>query len=427
MNDSELKKNQDNMQVNKFTWLDYLLILVKWRKFLILNILFFGIIAAIFSLIMPKTYTATAILMPPTQTGKLFSNLSLNLPAFNVGGIFGGIPEEINNIMAILNSRTLAESTIKKFNLMERYQSKTIEHALITFRSNVSFSLEKEGTIKIEAYTHTGYFHPQEEENKARELAAAIVNYMAAKADSMNTQLQTQRAKFNRIFLEKRYEENKQELRKLEEQLKEFGEKYGIISLPDQLIATIQSAASLESEIIIKEVKLEVLKKMLNPDNPEIRKKIIEVNQLKRKLTELINGNRLNEAGAKSIMIFPGFREAPELGMKYLRLKRELEVQNILYEFLTQQYEQAKIQEAKDTPSLQVLDPAQPPILRSKPKRKLFLLFVLLVIFVLSLIYIYIMEYIENLKLNDYEKYQKILQIIAGLNIFKKVSGAESK
>jgi uncharacterized protein involved in exopolysaccharide biosynthesis len=327
-----------------------------------------------------------------------------------------GASDETNILVAILESRSIAENTIKQFNLLERYESDDMEEAIISFRGTVDVSINDEGMIIIIASSTTGHLADDAEENETRTLCADIANFMVAELNRINTELQTKKAKFNRIFIERRYEQNKSDLKEAENAIKKFGETYGMISLPDQVSAAIQAAAQIESQIAVKEVELQALKSTLYSGHPEIKKKEIELRELRKKLEEM----KVGAPQRDSLAIFPVFSEAPELGIKYLQLRRELEVQNKIFEFLTQQYEQAKIQEARDTPTVQVLDAAIPPLKRDKPKRSILVLLAGMVSIIFSALYIYSVEYLDRLKENDEIKYRKLNYIFRGMNIFKK-------
>jgi capsule polysaccharide export protein KpsE/RkpR len=392
--------------------LDYFSILLKRRKIIIINFIIFAFVSVVISLIMPKTYKAASIIMPSGTTGGgLLSGMSLNLPGGAFSSLFGGASEETNSLLAIIKSRTIAENTIKKFNLIERYNTANMEDALKAFTNYLYTSYEEEGTIEVEFEVSTGFFHFDQEEEEARKLCAEITNFLVSELDRLNTMLQTKQAKSYRIFIEKRYEENKKEIEKIENEIKEFSEKSGMISLPDQLSAAITAAAEFESQIAIKEVEFEVLKKILNKDNPQIKKIGTELQELHNKLNEM----KLGGSEKDLLPIFPAFAKAPALGIKYIRLQRENEVQNLIYQFLTQQYEQAKLQEAKDTPSIQIIDEAVPPIRKSKPVRSLIVIISSLVGIFIGIFLAFFKEYFYRLSITDPERYQYIMALISGI------------
>jgi len=245
-------------------------------------------------------------------------------------------------------------------------------------------------------------------------MANAFVFYL----DSLNTKLNIQKAKNDRIFIEKRFIQNKLDLAKAEMELKQFQEKYGAVSLTEQTEAAIQGAAELQATIFATEVELGVKNQYLTPDHDDIVRTKNKLTELRKKLDEMKFGSIQAKDGKKRNQeLFIPFAEIPEVGLEYARLFREVEVQNKLFVFLIQQYEQAKIMEAKNIPTVQVLDQAVPPIRKAKPKRLFIMLGAGLVSLFLSLAFILLVEQIQRLKEFNDERYAKLVQVFAA---FKK-------
>lgn len=407
------------MEKKDFSFVDYLYVLVKWRKTILVNFLVVAVLVAAYSLIMPKTYSTSAtVMLPGSGDGGIFSALAANIPFAD--GLLGGMggDGEINTVVGILKSRTIAENTINKFNLIERYDAENMEEAVKSFRELLEVSLNEENMVVIEFSATTEYFRYEDETEETRQLCADVIDYVIAELNRINVEFRTRQANLNRVFIENRYEQNKADLKQAEEALKDFSEKYGVVALPEQMQAAIEVAAQFESQIAIKEVELEALKTTLTPTHSQVQLKALEIRELKRKLNDLKTGSNDN-AGLE---IFPSFTDAPQLGMSFLRLKRDLEVQTAIFQFLTQQFEQAKIQETRETPIVETLDRPAVPIRRDSPKRALLVLFSGVLAILLSAVYILVVEYLSRLKSNDPEQYQKLAYVAQGINIFKKQS-----
>ncbi len=67
--------------------------------------------------------------------------------------------------------------------------------------------------------------------------------------------------------------------------------------------------------------------------------------------------------------LYPPLRQLPRLAVPYADLYRRVKVQEAVFELLTQQYEMARIQEAKDVPVVSVIDPPGIPEKKSFPPR----------------------------------------------------------
>ena len=334
------------------------------RYFIIRNVFIVSILAVILALIMPKTFRSTVVLMHPSSDDHsgILGALSQQMP---FGNLFQSPKDESMDFMAILKSRTVMESVIHEFGLIDFYHSENVEKALETLGENVNIELQEEGTIKASVNVSTGWFHREEEEINARQMCASMANYFIERLDAVNKGLKTERASFHRLFIEKRYQQNMVDLQNAEEDFKMFQEEHKMISLPEQTNAAIQAAATIKAQQLASEVQLGVLSKTLNPNHPDVIRLNNEIQGLRMKLKEMDIGYNI----ADQNKLFPVFSQVPELGVQLMRLTREVEIQNTLFTFLTQQYEDAKIQEAKNTPTVQVLDMGKIPEIKYKPAR----------------------------------------------------------
>ncbi|OQX85733.1 hypothetical protein B6D60_07390 [candidate division KSB1 bacterium 4484_87] len=408
------------MTGEKIRVVDYFTILVKWRKQIIINGFIICLITAIFSLIMPRSYKASTTILPPAEEGGLgLSSLLNNLPIGGLG-LGGMVSDETNVYLAILNSRTVAENIINKFDLIKRYKSENMEEAIRTLRAMMAIELNDDGTLSIAVKAKTPYFAGKKEEDEARNLAKDMANYFVSELDKLNRKLKTQRAQNTRIFIEKRYKQNLADLAKAEEAFKDFQKKHGTIELTEQTKASITAAAELKAQIIAKEIELGVLKKYVSNTHSEYIRKQTELNELKQHYNEFQSGAK-QTGGAMDVFI--PLKNLPDLGIEYVRLYRELQIQEKILEFIMPQYEQAKINEKKDTPTVQVLDPAVAPIKRSSPKRMFMVLGAGIFVLFLFIIAAYIKvnaEYLGEEHPEQYRQWSYVLHNLKPTQWFKK-------
>jgi len=397
-------------QKSGYGLLDYLIAVLKWRKWLIINFLTVSIISAAISLFLPKWYLATSTIMPPQQdTGLLgLSRLANSIPFSGVGLDFLKGGDMGYTYLAILQSRTVLDRLIDEHDLLTIYEFKDNERdkARKAVVENLDFNLNKEGTITISVL--------DKDPNRAANMANALVHYL----DSLNVILNVEKARNNRIFIERRFTQNKLDLKDAEEALKSYQENYGAISLPAQAEAAIKSAAELKAQIMATEVELGVKKKYLSASHEDVVQTRNRVAELRKKLAEMQYGNHADGAtngDAKSNDILPPLAEVPELGLQYARLLREVEVQKTLFELLIQQYELAKIEEAKTIPTVQVLDRAIPPERKNKPKRALIVIFSALSTTMIFMLFILVIERIRLLQAEDPERYAKLANVLPGM------------
>ncbi|MFQ5632527.1 MAG: GumC family protein [bacterium] len=399
----------DSPPKRDFGLLDYAIAVLKWRKWLIVNFITVGVISAGISLVLPKWFLSTSTIMPPKQDMGLFglSRLANSIPFGGMGLDFLKGGDMGYTYLAILQSRTVLDRLIDDYNLLTVYEFKENERdkARKAVAENLDFNLNKEGTITISVL--------DKNPNRAAGMANALVHYL----DSLNVILNIEKARNNRIFIEQRFTQNKLDLKDAEETLKTFQENYGAISLSAQAEAAIKSAADIQARIMFEEVELGVKKNYLTATHEEIVQGKNKVAELRKKLSEVQYGNHTGAANgnSKSTDILPPLADVPELGLQYARHLRELEVQKTLYELLIQQYELAKIEEARTIPTVQVLDRAIPPERKYKPKRSLIVVFSALSTTMIMVMFILIIERIRLLQAEDPERYAKLANVLPGM------------
>jgi tyrosine-protein kinase Etk/Wzc len=327
-----------NKELNVFK---YISILLQWKRFIIINFIAVFLLAVTISFLLPKWYKSTASLLPPKQPD-IFNSLgsaSSMLKGLGSLGKLSGLGQKPSNYnyFAILKSRTTMEKIIKKFDLINVYDisDSSMEKAIKELEANVAFEEQNEDNITIEVY------------DKDSVRAADMANYFVEVLNEVSTRLGTQEARSNRDFIESRLDKVKIALASAEDSLRIYQEKSGMIISPEET-ATVSSIATLYGLKAKKEIELSVLGRSLGTDNESYQQTKIELNELNRKLITF-----------------------PNIGLKSLRLYRDVAIQQKILEFLIPIYEQAKIEEQKDVPVLLVLDKAVPAERKSKPQRVL--------------------------------------------------------
>ena len=384
------------MNKSSMDFLDILLVTRKRLKSLFLVFFITAVLSIIVSLLLPKWYRATATIMPPQATSQLntISSLVSNL---GVGGVelFGGASGESLTYIAILQSKTVFNKIIQKFNLIKIYNVKNLEEARRKLRENSEIKIDDEGTISISIL------------EKNRQLAADIANAFCAYLDSVHVKLNVEKARNNRIFLEKRLNQENKVLNEAEEKLKDFQEKYNAVELTEQTKAEIGIIADLQSRIYETEIELKIKENALSPRHPELIKLRLQLKEMKNKLDQLARKSQISNSSD----LFIPMVQLPDLGLQYARLLRDVKVHGKISLFLMQQYEQAKFEEAKKVSSIQILDAATPPIRKAKPKRAVFVLIITLSISFFYWLILLLYERLEKLKYIDPDQYSKASRI----------------
>lgn len=323
------------------------------------------LIAMVVSFQMPKIYESTTTLLPSLGSGEGGGGIGSLLAATGGGGLGSAASSlgialptapatPVDIIMAMLKSRIMAEAVIRQLDLQVVYGAKAMEDARKTLEGSTKITLSKEKTVNVVVEANNS------------QLAADIANSYVTNLDRLNRTLNVTKAGQTRAFLERRLAETKINLVREEEELKEFQVKNKTVAVEPQAQAMMHAAAATQAQIIAQEVQLEVMSTYLSPDNPEMARVRSVLEELRKQLYMMESGK-----GGKGMLpgdrLHPAMITVPTLALNYARALRELKVQETLYAMLTSQYEQAKLAEARDTPTVQVLDPAIPAERKSKP------------------------------------------------------------
>jgi len=264
--------------------------------------------------------------------------------------------------VGILASRTVQDDVIGKFNLQKVYRDKRLEQARLDLTKHTTVVEDRKSGIITITITDRS---PQ----RAREIA----NEYVSELNRVVTQLSTSAAHREREFLENRLVTVKQDLENAEKQFGQFSSKSGAIDIKEQGKAMVEAAAILQGQMMATQSELEGLRQIYTDNNVRVRSTQARIAELQHQLQKL-GGSQQNEVAAGSSednSVYPSIRRLPLLGVAYADLFREAKVEEVIFETLTQQFELAKVQEAKEVPSVKVLDPGSIPESRSFPPRML--------------------------------------------------------
>ena len=362
---------------------DLFLFLVKWRKFILANIVVVAVVLAVLSFLVPPEYTASASIMPSLDQ---IMGMSMGQTGPAIGGLLSSIPTlpgfvSPSDIYAsILKSRTIGEKIIDSLGLMSVYKTDNMEEALKSLYSNVDIKVYRTGIVEISCAAPT------------KMLAYRMVKLFVEELDRFNRNAVMTKGKNTRIFIERRLREVEEELKNAEEALREFNEKNKTVKLDEELLKAIEVYSDLKSQLLSYEVKRDLLRSISGAENPDLKRVEAQIAALKGKLSEIEEGKGDGFGAGFSIPL----NQLPEKSIEYARLLRDVEVKTKLYAFLVEQYETAKIMESKDTPTLQVIEKAEVPEMRSWPKRKMLVLIGAILSFVLSLLFAIVFEYLDR-------------------------------
>ena len=359
--------------------LEYFSVLSKRKRFIGALTVGVFVLSIVGSLLLPDRFAATARVMQGAQDNSMKVSMMAALPdglGSAAGGLFG--KSSTDAWVGILESNSVRDGIIKRFGLREAYGKDTIEDTRKELGGNISVVNTKEDVVVITV----------EDEDPRK--AAAMANAFVDELDRINRDAVMTSGKSTRLFVEKRLVETKGELTRIEDGIRAFQMANKALKLDDQSAAIIESFGDLRGRLAAKEVELQVLRSYATDSNPQVQTIRAEIGGLRRQLTDA-------QEGTLSDTFIPTNR-IPDLSLQYARLLRDAKVQETLFELLTQQYELARIQEAKDSPTIQVLDLATVPEKKSGPKRGLIVALATLSALVLTSIWAFIAEYLAGMK-----------------------------
>lgn len=331
--------------------------LLKNRKLILLATSVTFVVAMVVSLVLPQWYKARASILPPASVTSTPDIVGIMRFAGVKPTQLPTVATESDVYSAILRSNTVAEAVIDSLDLIKTYKAKNLADALERVFDNTKVTVAPEGIVEITF------------EDRDRERAANVANAFVRELDRFNRRTSVSSAGRVRLMVEKRLVETRAELGKAEDSLRVFKETTGAIFISEQATASIKTAAEIYARIAQLEVELARLKQYATDKSPEVIDLRLQIGTLQGKIAEMgyVKSSVDHAAGS---YLFPRFDAAPSLEQKLADLTMEVEIKRSVYTVLSEQYEQARIQETRDTPTIQILDRAQPPSTRSKPRRK---------------------------------------------------------
>jgi uncharacterized protein involved in exopolysaccharide biosynthesis len=324
--------------------------------------------------LIPKQYTSTAQLMPPDTQST--SGMAMMAAFAAKGGGLGSVAGDLLGMkstgalfIGVLRSQTSQDRLIQQFDLRRVYGTSLVMDARIKLDRNTSISEDRKSGIITISVT---------DRNPRR--ASALTSAYVDELNSLVAELSSSAAHRERVFLEERLKFVKQDLDDASNQLAQFSSKNNTIDIQQEGKAIVEAAANLAGQTIAAQSQLEGLRQVYTDNNPRVQSLNARVAELRKQLQKIGGTGPGTAKGStqgadqSSEMPYPSIRNFPLLGVKYADLYRHAKIQETVYELLTEQYELAKVQEAKETPSVKVLDAAMIPEKKSYPPRLMIML-----------------------------------------------------
>lgn len=337
---------------DELTWVDVLVALARYRKLLLIVPFAVAVAALAVSMLLPPKFAAVTKLMPPQQAQS--SAVALLSQLGSLGGASAGIPglKNPNDLyIGMLKSRTVADKLISKFALLKIYETGSLEQARLQLGASTVIGTGKDGLISIQ------FFHTD------KKLVAPIANAYVEQLVELTKELAVTEAGQRRIFYERQLQIARDNLTKAEAELKFRLDRHGLVSVDAESQTLVSTIGRLRAAISAKEIELSSMRAFLTASNQAYKRAEEELNSMRAELAKLERGSD----GVAGLSAAPS--DGKRGGFESVKLLRDVKYYQMLYELLAKQYEIARLDEAKSSAVIQVLDAAIEPEHKVGPRR----------------------------------------------------------
>lgn len=365
--------------------LDLLQTIVDNLRLLILGPLAVGVTALGISFLIKPTFTAETSFLPPQQQQGMAASMLASLGA--LGGLAGaatGLKNPADQYVAFLKSNSVEDALIDRFKLMERYDAEYRQNARKTLEANVKIASGKDGLITVSV------------DDTDPQMAADIANAHVQELTQLMGRLAVTEAQQRRQFFEKQLQQTQDKLTQAEIALKETGISGDVLKANPQ--SAVAAVAALQAQVTAQEVKLGAMRGYLAESAPDFKQALTELANLRAQLAKQSQDSHSPASSSKG--------QGGDKG-DYVSKYREFKYQETLFELFAKQFEMAKVDESREGATIQVLDKAQPPELKSKPKKALIAILATLATGFALLLFVFIRQALRNAS-QDSESAQKL-------------------
>ncbi len=382
------------MDDDEISLLDLLQTVVDNLRLLVLGPLAVGVAALGISFAVPPTYTAKTQFLPPQQQQSAAASMLASLGSLGgLAGAVGGIKNPSDQYIAFMKSNAVQDALIEQFKLKDRYNEDTLLDTRKELQANVRIASGKDGLMSVEV------------DDKDPQFAATLANAHVQELRVLMGKLAVTEAQQRRLFFEKQLAQAKDNLTAAEVALKGTGISDSVLkSNPASAVAAV---ASLKAQVTAQEVKLGAMRGYLAESAPDFKQAMAELANLRAQLAKQAKQDE-GEAPAST-----GALAGKDGKADYITNYRNFKYYETLYELFAKQYELARVDESREGAVIQVLDAAQPPERKSKPKKALIAIIATLASGFALLLFVFVRQALRNGS-QDEETAKKLAAIRAG-------------
>lgn len=356
---------------------------VLWarRRWILRTAVVAAAVAALVSLVVPNVYEARATFLATQEEGGGLASALAAAGANIPSGLLSLPATPVEVFKEVLESRTVGLGVVDELGLVQHYRideedpARARILALNQLRGQIRVAQKRSGLIAVEVKVPTGWFPllRRGESARAASLAAEIGNAMVRQLNRVLQERRSSSAKNSRLYLEGELEKNRVQLTAAADSLVAFQKRHATLSIEEQAKVTVQMLGTLQGQIIAKEIELDVIDRTRTEGSFEHQRVRTELAALRDRYDALVGASDPGVTPAPGTAGLESVTSLPDIAMELLRRTREAELQHTVYALLTTQFYQARLEEARNTPTVEILDEAVPPLGKVSPQRKLIL------------------------------------------------------
>lgn len=393
--------------------LDVLALLAQRRRFVVTFSLACAAVALVVAFVMPHTFQAKISILPPEKSDRGgLSALLMSSPASSMLDLPSiGENHSSDYFLDVLRSRTIVDSMFADFPDVRDYfahDNRLRSEQADAFANALNIDAGRDGLVTVTVNVSTGFVPSDEEQSRIAQLSARFAGGIAKELDKLTRAKNFSRAHNSRVYIEEQVQRVKHQLDSLYTQFTAFQREYKVLALDKQVESEVKSAADIQSQVMALEYQLSYLLHSQTPNN-------IEARQLRERISSLKEQYNKLQGGGDSTDYMLAFPQIPMLQKTYANMLRDLKAMEQVYAYLQTQYFQERVQEERDTPTVQVLDAPQVPERRSSPHRVVMLIIGLGVGFVVACSVVIVRQYVYSIEHHPDERarLQHMLQAFA--------------
>ncbi len=347
---------QIGTRLDEINLFDLLPGLLQRRKFILNMTLGATILAAISVFVVRSEYTAEAVVLPPGQNSSvnaaLLGQLGGSGALASAAGASLGVKNPSDMYVSLFRSRSVEDAVIRRFGLLDRYHTSKMSDARARFENHSSVTLGvKDGLIAIDVTDH--------DPKVAADVAAGYVDEYR----KFSAHLAITEASQRRVFFQQQLSQANSDLVMAQNAMKGTQQSTGVLQIDMQTRALVESAAEVRAQIVAKQVQLQGMRAYATDSNPDVIELKQQIAELQGQLAKL-SGNSQYSNG---LLLPKG--DVPAATMEYLNKLRNVKYYETIADLVAKQFEQAKLDEARQGTAIQVVDQPVIPDTRSYPKR----------------------------------------------------------